>query len=137
MPQSTQRHTKSPCVTKGVSLLSPFDAYKSPTNSTSKSFPSFPLPSYSKLEFHPYAYINFCIPSSFPHTPHMSMSEFSVNASNESPATTPPQSPTLPILFNPVTTTTIPSYPPLSPQMAINVLASQPDLNETILAITY
>jgi len=65
------------------------------------------------------------------------MSDFSVNLSNESPATTPPQSPALPIPFNPVATTVIPTYPPLSPQTAINVLASQPDLNETIRAIAY
>src|SRR6266850_957911 len=121
----------SPIVER-VSLSSPFDAYKDPTDSMSKSFPSFPLFPYLKLEFHPYAYIDFSITTSFPHTPHTSMSDYSVNASNESPATTPPQSPILPIPFNPVTTTTIPSYPPLSPQMAINVLTGQPDLNKTV-----
>jgi len=65
------------------------------------------------------------------------MSDYSINASNESPATTPPQSPILPIPFNPVPTTVVPTYPPLSPQTAINVLASQPDLNETVRAIAY
>jgi len=45
--------------------------------------------------------------------------------------------PILPIPFNPVATTVVPTYPPLSPQTALNVLASQPDLNETIRAIAY
>jgi len=65
------------------------------------------------------------------------MSDYSINASNESPATMPPQSPILPIPFNPVPTTVVPAYPLLSPQTAINVLASQPDLNETVRAIAY
>ena len=65
------------------------------------------------------------------------MSDYSINASNESPATTPPQSPILPIPFNPVPATVVPAYPLLSPQTAINVLASQPDLNKTIRAIAY
>src|SRR6267142_6721841 len=124
-------------IVKRVSLPSPFITYKGPTDSTSKPFPSFPLPFYSKLEFHPYTYTDFSIATSFPHTLHMSMSDYSINTSNELPATMPPQSPILPIPFNPVTTTTIPTYPSLLPQMAINVLASQPDLNETICAITY
>jgi len=124
-------------IVKRVSLPSPFITYKGPTDSTSKPFPSFPLPFYSKLEFRPYTYIDFSIATSFPHTLHMSMSDYSVNTSNELPATMPPQSPILPIPFNPVTTTTIPTYPSLSPQMAINVLASQPDLNETVCTIAY
>ena len=65
------------------------------------------------------------------------MSNYSVNPSNESPATTPPQSPILPIPFNPVPTTVVPTYPLLSPQTAINILASQPNLNETVRAIAY
>src|SRR6266850_4431991 len=65
------------------------------------------------------------------------MSDYSINASNESPATTLPQTPILLIPFNPVATTVVPTYPPLSPQTALNVLASQPNLNETIQAITF
>ena len=65
------------------------------------------------------------------------MSDYSVNLSNKSPASMPPQSPTLPIPFNPVTTIIVPTYPPLSPQMALNVLATQPGLNNTIRAIAY
>src|SRR6267142_1324454 len=65
----------------------------------------------------------------------MSMLDFSVNASNESPATTPPQSPILPIPFNPVATTVVPTYPPLLPQTVLNALATQPDLNETVSTI--
>jgi len=68
------------------------------------------------------------------------MLDYSVNpsdVSNQSPANTPPQSLILPIPFNPVATIVIPSYPLLSPQMAINVLATQPDLNDTIQAIAY
>src|SRR6266850_1092604 len=95
---------------KGIPLLPPTDKYKDPTDLMSKPFPFFPLPLYSTLEFHPYAYIDFNVSTSFPHTPHTSMSNYSINASNESPATTPPQSPILPIPFNPVTTTTVPSY---------------------------
>jgi|SRR6266850_5289765 len=119
-------------IVKGIPLLPPLDGYKNPLDPTSKLSHSFlPIP-HSKLEFHPYAYIDYSIPASFSHTPHMSMSDYLVNVSNESPATTPPQSPILPIPFNPVTTTAIPTYPPLSPQTVINVLASQPDLNETV-----
>ena len=94
-----------------------------------------PFPSHSKLESHPYCYLNFEVPTSFPHTPQTSMSDYSINVSNESPATTPPQTPILPIPFNPVATTVVPTYPPLSPQTTLNVLASQPDLNETVQAI--
>jgi hypothetical protein len=66
----------------------------------------------------------------------------SVNLSNESPASTMPSSPRLPILFNPVADAeTIaqlaPNYTPMSPQTAINILATQPDLNETVHAIAY
>jgi len=43
----------------------------------------------------------------------------------------------LPIPFNPVATTALPAYPLLLPQTVINVLASQPDLNETVRAIAY
>src|SRR6267142_782879 len=119
-------------ITKGISFPPPASSYKNPTDPTSNSSPSFHLEPHSKLEFHPYAYLNFCIPSSFPNTPCMSMSELSVNPSNESPTSTPPHSPTLQILFNPVATTTIPTYPLLSPQTALNILATQPDLNDTV-----
>src|SRR6267142_1425397 len=122
-------------IVKRISLASPIDKYKNPPCPTTKSScSSSPFPT---LEFHPYAYVDFRTPTSFPHTPHSSMSDFSVNPSNESPATTPPQSPILPIPFNPVPTTVVPTYPLLSPQTAINVLASQPDLNETVRAIAY
>jgi hypothetical protein len=65
------------------------------------------------------------------------MSDYSANASNESPNQTPPHSPLLPILFNPVQTTIAPQYPPLSPQTALNALTTQMDLNETVHAIAY
>ena len=51
----------------------------------------------------------------------------SVNWSNESPTSTMPSSPILPILFNPVTDpATIaqlaPNYTPVLPQTAVNIL---------------
>jgi hypothetical protein len=66
----------------------------------------------------------------------------SVNLSNESPASTTLSSPILPIPFNPVADpTTIaqlaPNYTPVSPQTAVNILATQPSLNETVRAIAY
>jgi hypothetical protein len=66
----------------------------------------------------------------------------SVNLSNESPASTTPSSPILPILFNPVAdpesiAQLAPNYTPVSPQTAVNILATQPDLNETVRAIAY
>jgi hypothetical protein len=66
----------------------------------------------------------------------------SVNLSNESPASTMLSSPRLPIPFNPVAdTATItqlaPNYTPISPQTAVNILATQPDLNETVHMIAY
>jgi hypothetical protein len=66
----------------------------------------------------------------------------SVNLSNESPASTTPSSPRLPILFNPVAdaaaiTQLAPNYTPVSPQTVVNILATQPDLNETVCAIAY
>jgi hypothetical protein len=66
----------------------------------------------------------------------------SVNLSNESPASTTPSSPILPIPFNPVAdTATIaqlaPNYTPVSPQTVVNILATQPDLNKTVRAIAY
>src|SRR6266850_2860144 len=125
-----------PSIVKGISHSPPSNGYKNPPGATSKLSSSFPLPPHSKLEFHPYAYIDFAIPSPFPHTPCISMSDILVTPSCESPNTTLPQSP-LPIPFNPVITAAIPTYPPLLPQMAINVLASQPDLNETVRAIAY
>jgi hypothetical protein len=67
----------------------------------------------------------------------------SVNLSNESPASSTPSSPRLPIPFNPVVAspadvaTLAPNYVPVSPQTAVNILATQPDLNETVRAIAY
>jgi hypothetical protein len=66
----------------------------------------------------------------------------SVNLSNESPASTTPSSPILPIPFNPVTdpaaiTQLAPNYTPVSPQTAVNILATQPDLNKMVRAIAY
>jgi len=133
----TRRTIARTTIVKGVSLSTPLDEYKNPANPTTKRASPLPLSSISKLEFHPYCYLNFKVPASFPHTPQMSMSDYSINPSNESPATTPPQSPPLPIPFNPVATTVVPAYPPLSPQTAINILASQPNLNETVRAIAY
>jgi hypothetical protein len=66
----------------------------------------------------------------------------SVNLSNESPASTTPSLPRLPIPFNPVADAAAiaqlaPNYTPISPQTAVNILATQPDLNETVRAIAY
>ena len=66
----------------------------------------------------------------------------SVNLSSESPASTTPSSPHLPIPFNPVTgaaaiSQLAPYYTPVSPQTAVNILATQLDLNETVRAIAY
>jgi hypothetical protein len=65
-----------------------------------------------------------------------------VNLSNESPTSTVPSSPILPIPFNPISDPTsiaqlAPNYTPVSPQTAVNILATQPDLNETVRAIAY
>jgi hypothetical protein len=51
-------------------------------------------------------------------------------------------SPHLPIPFNPVADTAAitqlaPNYTPISPQTAINILMTQPDLNKTVRAIAY
>jgi hypothetical protein len=66
----------------------------------------------------------------------------SVNLSNESPASTTPSSPILPIPFNPVVDTAAiaqlaPNYTPVSPQTVVNILATQPDLNKMVRAIAY
>jgi hypothetical protein len=62
----------------------------------------------------------------------------SVNLSNESPASTTPSSPILPIPFNPEAIAQLaPNYTTVSPQTAVNILATQPDLNETVHAIAY
>jgi hypothetical protein len=66
----------------------------------------------------------------------------SANLSNESPASTTPSSPHLPILFNLVTDTAdlmslAPNYIPVLPQTVVNILTTQPDLNETVHAIAY
>jgi hypothetical protein len=65
------------------------------------------------------------------------MSNYSANASNKSPNQTPPHSPPLPIPFNPVQTIIAPQYLLLSPQMTLNTLTNQTDLNETVHAIAY
>src|SRR6266850_1173008 len=124
-------------IVKGVSLSTPLDEYKNPTDSTTKRTSPLLLSSTSKLEFHPYCYLNFEVPASFPQTARMSMSNYSINPSNKSPTTMPPQSPPLLIPFNPVATAVVPTYPPLSLQTAVNVLASQPNLNKTVRAIAY
>jgi hypothetical protein len=66
----------------------------------------------------------------------------SVNLSNESPASTTPSSPCLPIPFNPVAdAATIaqlaPNYTLVSPQTVVNILATQPDLNKMVHVIAY
>jgi hypothetical protein len=66
----------------------------------------------------------------------------SVNLSNESPTSTTPSLPILPILFNPVADPAAvaqlaPNYTPVSPQTVVNILATQPDLNETVHVIAY
>jgi hypothetical protein len=62
----------------------------------------------------------------------------SVNLSNESPASTMPSLPILPILFNPATIVQLaPNYTPVSPQTVVNILATQPDLNEMVHVIAY
>jgi hypothetical protein len=66
----------------------------------------------------------------------------SVNLSNESPTSTTPSSPHLPIPSNPVTDTAdlaslAPNYILVSLQTAVNILATQPDLNETVCTIAY
>jgi hypothetical protein len=53
-----------------------------------------------------------------------------------------PSSPILPIPFNPVADPAAvaqlaPNYTPVSPQTAVNILATQPDLNKTVRAIAY
>jgi hypothetical protein len=53
-----------------------------------------------------------------------------------------PSSPILPIPFNPVADTPeiaqlAPNYTPVSLQTAVNILTTQPDLNETVCAIAY
>jgi hypothetical protein len=99
---------------------------------------SFPIHFFT-LEFHPYAYLTYTIDPNYSFL-HYCMS--SVNLSNESPASTTPSSPILPILFNPVADATsiaqlAPNYTPVSPQTAVNILATQPDLNEMVCAIAY
>jgi hypothetical protein len=66
----------------------------------------------------------------------------SVNLSNESPASTTPSLPILPIPFNPIADAAAiaqlaPNYTPVLLQTAVNILATQPDLNETVRAIAY
>jgi hypothetical protein len=66
----------------------------------------------------------------------------SVNLSNESPASTTPSSPRLPISYNPLAnaasiTQLTPNYTPVSPQTAVNILTTQPDLNKMVCAIAY
>jgi hypothetical protein len=99
---------------------------------------SFPIHFFT-LEFHPYAYLTFTVDPNYTFL-HYHMS--SVNLSNESPASTTPSSPILPILFNPIANAATiaqlaPNYTPVSPQTTVNILATQPDLNETVRAIAY
>jgi hypothetical protein len=109
--------------------------YKNPGQTRKSSSPI----DLSILEFHPYAYLSFNVNPDYTFL-HYRMS--SVNLSNESPASTTPSSPILPIPFNPVADpATIaqlaPNYTPVLPQTAVNILATQPDLNETVHAIAY
>jgi hypothetical protein len=90
--------------------------------------------------FHPYAYLRYSVDLSYTFL-HYRM--LLVNLSNESPASTTPSSPCLPIPFNPVADTTAeiaslaPNYIPVSPQTVVNILATQPNLNETVRVIAY
>jgi hypothetical protein len=97
---------------------------------------SCPSPIYLVLAFfHPYTYLNYQVNPTFTFL-HYQMS--SVNLSNESPASSTPSSPTLPIPFNPLVSFTVtPDYTPVSPQTALNILATQPNLNKTVWAIAY
>ena len=67
------------------------------------------------------------------------MSDYSINRSHKSPASTLPRSPTLPIPFHaPKDMVHVkPGFPPISPQTALTVLASQEDLNDTVHTITF
>jgi hypothetical protein len=99
---------------------------------------SFPI-HFLTLEFHPYAYLTYIVDPNYTFL-HYRMS--SVNLSNESPASTTPSSPILPIPFNPVADPAAiaqlaPNYTPVSPQTVVNILATQPDLNETVRTIAY
>jgi hypothetical protein len=99
---------------------------------------SFPI-HFLTLEFHPYAYLTYIVDPNYTFL-HYRMS--SVNLSNESPASTTPSSPILPIPFNPIADPAAiaqlaPNYTPVSPQTVVNILATQPDLNETVRAIAY
>jgi hypothetical protein len=109
--------------------------YKDPSKTRRNSSPiHIPI-----LEFHPYAYLSYNVNPNFTFL-HYHMS--SINLSNESPASTTPSSPHLPIPFNPVTDTAAiaqlaPNYTPVSPQTVVNILTTQPDLNKTVRAIAY
>jgi hypothetical protein len=99
---------------------------------------SFPF-NFSTLEFHPYTYLTYIVNPNYTFL-HYRMS--STNLSNESPASTTPSSPILPIPFNPVADAPAlaqlaPNYTPVLLQTAVNILATQPDLNETVRAIAY
>jgi hypothetical protein len=85
------------------------------------------------------AYLTFDVDPNYSFL-HYHMS--SVNLSNESPASTTPSSPILPIPFNPVADPAtiaqlVPNYTPVLPQTTVNILATQPDLNDTVRAIAY
>jgi hypothetical protein len=100
---------------------------------------SSPIPCIVLAFYHPYAFLNYVVDPTFTFL-HYWMS--SVNLSNESPASTMLSSPCLPIPFNLVANTTdiaslAPNYVPVSPQTAVNILATQPDLNEIVRAIAY
>jgi hypothetical protein len=87
--------------------------------------------------YHPYAYLNYTVDLKFTFL-HYRMS--SANVSNKSPASTTPSSPRLPIPFNPITANLVsltPNYVPVLLQTVVNILATQPNLNETVHAIAY
>jgi hypothetical protein len=99
---------------------------------------SFPI-HFLTLEFHPYAYLTYTVDPNYTFL-HYRMS--SVNLSNESLTSTTLSLPILPIPFNPITDAAAiaqlaSNYTPVSPQTVVNILATQPDLNETVRTIAY
>jgi hypothetical protein len=99
---------------------------------------SFPI-HFLTLEFHPYAYLTYTVDPNYTFL-HYRMS--SVNLSNESLTSTTLSLPILPIPFNPITDAAAiaqlaPNYTPVSPQTVVNILATQPDLNEMVRTIAY
>src|SRR6266850_5609617 len=74
----THQTITCPPIVKRVSFPSPPRSDKSVTDPTSTLSLSHSFPR-SKLEFHPYSYIEFHVPTSLPQTPHTSMLDYSVN----------------------------------------------------------